>query len=82
MIKKDNNFNGSTFEYSFGKLILLMNPKLFTNDEYLTFKCSNEKFKKILKDFDLVYDNKEYNKLHTLFTSYIKDKYEIDYYFI
>ena len=82
MIKKDNNFNGSTFEYSFGKLILLTNPKLFTNDEYLTFKCSNEKFKKILKDFDLVYDNKEYKKLHNLFTRYIKDKYEIDYYFI
>lgn len=82
MIKKDNKFNGSTFEYSFGKLILLMNPKLFTNDEYLTFNCNIDKFKEILKDFDLVYDNKEYNKLHNLFTRYIKDKYEIDYYFI
>ena len=62
MIKKDNKFNGSTFEYSFGKLILLMNPKLFTNDEYLTFNCNIDKFKEILKDFDLVYDNKEYKK--------------------
>lgn len=82
MIKKNNNFIGSTFEYSFGKLILLMNPKLFTNDNYLTFNCSIKKFKEILKDFNLIYDNKEYNKLHNLFTSNIKDKHIIDYYFI
>lgn len=82
MIKKDNKFNGSTFEYSFCKLILMLNPHLFKNDNQLTFDCDINKMKKILKNFNLVFDKKEYDKLNRIFNSNSKDKNIIDYYFI
>ncbi len=83
MMGHNEYFDGSFFEYSFGKCLLMENIQLFNNDEELTFNCNLYEFDDILQKFNIRFDKNTYKYFIKLFETYkLQDQEEIDYYFI